>query len=283
MSTEDSGRVAVATVAAGALPGPAAGTPSEPVAVPTIAPMAAPAPGARQGAEGDGPAHALADGAHVLPESVQDLPGSAGEHRLQERLGTAARARRFYGEQVLDHVNARMREFIGRQEMFFLATADAGGSCDSTFRAGPPGFLQVLDERTLAYPDYRGNGVLASMGNIEENPHVGILLVDFFQDRVGLHVNGRAHVVDDVVMRAQYPWLPVDPVPGRRALVWVEIEVEEAYIHCAKHIPHLRKVPRRPREEGRAWGTDDVRRKGGDFFGAAAEKARREAASRACG
>ncbi|WP_190108124.1 pyridoxamine 5'-phosphate oxidase family protein [Streptomyces cinnamoneus] len=198
-------------------------------------------------------------------------PGTEGEHRLQQRLGTSGRAARFYGEQVLSHVNARMREFVARQEMFFLATADGRGGCDNTFRAGPPGFLQVLDDRTLAYPEYRGNGVLASLGNIEENPHVGILMIDFFRDRIGLHVNGRARVVDDADLRAVHPGLPVDGLPGRRPVVWVEIAVEEAYIHCAKHIPHLRKVSREPgRDDGRAWGTDDTRRKGGDFFGAAA-------------
>lgn len=219
-------------------------------------------------------------------------PGSDGEHLLQRRLGTVERADRFYDDQVLDHLNVRMREFIGRQEMFFLATADRHGECDSTFRAGPPGFLRVLDARTLAYPEYRGNGVLASLGNIEENPHLGILMVDFLRDRIGLHVNGRARVVEDAAMRAAHPGLPVDPVPGRRAVVWVEVTVEEAYIHCAKHIPHLQKVPtqRRGAADGRHrgpereaarghdrenreqdWGTDDVKRKGGDFFGAAAE------------
>lgn len=196
-------------------------------------------------------------------------PGSDGEHALQQRLGTAERAARFYGEQVLSQVNGRMREFIGRQEMFFLATADRRGECDSTFRAGPPGFLRVLDERTLAYPEYRGNGVLASLGNIEENPHVGILLMDFFRDRIGLHINGRARVVEDAMLRTAHPGLPVDGIPGRRALVWVEVTVEEAYIHCAKHIPRLHRAAER---EGRAWGTDDTRRKGGDFFGAAAER-----------
>ncbi|MFG2195590.1 pyridoxamine 5'-phosphate oxidase family protein [Streptomyces sp. NPDC048639] len=190
-------------------------------------------------------------------------------------MDTSRRADRFYEEQVLDRLNDRMREFVGRQEMFFLATADRHGECDSTFRAGPPGFLQVVDEKTLVYPEYRGNGVLASLGNIEENPHLGILMVDFLRDRIGLHVNGRARIVPDTDMRAAHPDLPVDPVPGRRAQLWVEVTVEEAYIHCAKHIPHLQKIP--PQERGRrAWGTDDVKRKGGDFFGAAAEAKERE-------
>ncbi|MFE1383562.1 pyridoxamine 5'-phosphate oxidase family protein [Streptomyces sp. NPDC058740] len=207
------------------------------------------------------------------PRTVR--PGSDGEHLVQLRTGTAERADRFYAEQVLDRLNPRMREFVARQEMFFLATADRHGACDNTFRAGPPGFLHVLDERRLAYPEYRGNGVQASVGNIEENPHVGILMVDFLRDRIGLHVNGTARTVADEVMRRDHPGLAVDPVPGRRAVIWVEITVEEAYIHCAKHIPHLQKVPRHG--SGRAWGTDDVRRKGGDFFGAAADAAGRGA------
>ncbi|ARF59607.1 pyridoxamine 5'-phosphate oxidase family protein [Streptomyces gilvosporeus] len=193
---------------------------------------------------------------------------------MQQRLGTTRRADRFYEEQVLDHLNARMQEFVARQEMFFLATADRYGECDSTFRAGPPGFVRVLDERLLAYPEYRGNGVMASIGNISENPRLGILMIDFTRDRIGLHINGRARVVLDEEMRAAHPDLPVDPVPGRRAQLWVAVEIEEAYIHCAKHIPHLQKIPARERG-ARAWGTDDFKRKGGDFFGAAAEAAER--------
>ncbi|GGT78796.1 pyridoxamine 5'-phosphate oxidase family protein [Streptomyces lateritius] len=208
-----------------------------------------------------------------MPPVRTTRPGSDGEHLVQQRMGTTERADRFYADQVLDRLNTRMREFVARQEMFFLATADRHGECDNTFRAGPPGFLQVLDDLTLAYPEYRGNGVLASLGNIEENPHVGILMVDFLRDRIGLHVNGRARIVPDDEMRRAHAGLPVDPVPGRRAQVWVEVTVEEAYIHCAKHIPHLQRVP--VGERGRAWGTDDVKRKGGDFFGAAAEAAER--------
>ncbi|MER6570769.1 pyridoxamine 5'-phosphate oxidase family protein [Streptomyces sp. NPDC001093] len=208
----------------------------------------------------------------VRPSSHRDRPGSDGEHGLQERMGTTDRAAKFYDEQVLDRLNPRMREFVARQEMFFLATSDRHGECDNTFRAGPAGFVQVFDDRTLAYPEYRGNGVLASLGNIQENPHVGILMIDFLRDRIGLHVNGRARVLSDEEMRRERPDLPVDPAPGRRARLWVEVTVEEAYIHCAKHIPHLRKVPARG---DRAWGTDDSKRKGGDFFGAAAEAADR--------
>jgi uncharacterized protein len=203
------------------------------------------------------------------PPAAGALRGD-GEYQIQQELGTTERAARFYEEQVRDRLNTRMREFIGRQEMFFLSTADGTGECDCTFRAGPPGFVLVLDEKTVAYPEYRGNGVMASLGNIRENPHVGILMVDFGRDRVGLHVNGRARIVPDELMRAWTPDLPIDPVPGRRAQVWVEVDIEEAYIHCSKHIPQLVKVPRAG-GAGRAWGTDDSRHKGGDYFGSAAE------------
>src|SRR5690349_7676082 len=116
-------------------------------------------------------------------------PSSSGERALQQALGTTARADRFYGDQVLDHLNPAMREFVARQRMFFLATSDAGGACDSTLRAGPPGLLEVLDPCTVAWPEYKGNGVMASLGNILENPHVGILMLDFVDDTIGLHVN----------------------------------------------------------------------------------------------
>ncbi|MEU6688326.1 pyridoxamine 5'-phosphate oxidase family protein [Streptomyces sp. NPDC046832] len=200
---------------------------------------------------------------------------------MQHELGTTGRADRFYDEQVLDRLNPGMREFVARQEMFFLATSDARGQCDSTFRAGPPGFLHVLDDATLAYPEYRGNGIMASLGNIRENPNVGLLMIDFAEDRIGLHVNGRAHLVPDEAMRRSRPGLPVDPLPGRRPQMWVEVQVEEAYIHCSKHIPRLLRAPLRPSsaEDGtsaaaveQAWGTDDVKRKGGDYFKAAEAK-----------
>ncbi|MGP3967889.1 pyridoxamine 5'-phosphate oxidase family protein [Streptomyces sp. 6N223] len=199
-------------------------------------------------------------------------PGSDGEHALQLRLGSEARADRFYDDQMLDHLNERMQEFVARQEWFFLGTSDRHGECDTSFRAGPPGFLRVLDEKSLIYPEYRGNGVHASLGNMAENPHAALLLMDFDRARVGLHINGRARIVPDTEMRALHPDLPVDPVPGRRAEVWVRVEVQEAYIHCAKHIPTLVKAGAR---EAGDWGTDDVRRKGGDFFGSALNAAQR--------
>ncbi|WP_425442034.1 pyridoxamine 5'-phosphate oxidase family protein [Saccharopolyspora flava] len=191
------------------------------------------------------------------------LPGSAGEHLLQRAYGSEKRARRFYDDQVLDRLNAEMKEFIGRMELAFVATSDARGECDSSLRAGPPGFIEVLDDQHVCYPEYRGNGVMASLGNISENPHVGILLVDFVTDLIGLHVNGKARIVEDADLRAIYPALPSEFDRGRTPERWVVVQVEEAYIHCRKHIPRMMPVLRE-----RTWGTDDVKRKGGDYFGA---------------
>lgn len=178
-----------------------------------------------------------------MPEHLLHQPGSAGEHRLQQAYGSTERAERFYRDQVLDHLNARMREFVARQEMAFVASSDAHGECDASFRAGPPGFLHVIDERTLAYPEYRGNGVMASLGNISENGHVGLLLVDFVHDLIGLHVNGRARIVSDAALRPAAPGLPLETAPGRRAEHWVLVDIEEAYLHCAKHIPRFIPAP----------------------------------------
>jgi hypothetical protein len=102
------------------------------------------------------------------------IPGSDGEHRLQEKYGKTTHAMAFYKHQVLDHLNSAMQAFLARQEMMFVGTADAKGYADSAFRCGHAGFVKVLDERTVAYPEYRGNGVMASLGNISENPHVGL-------------------------------------------------------------------------------------------------------------
>ncbi len=195
------------------------------------------------------------------------MPGSHGEHCLQERFGTANRARGFYDHQMLDRLNDRMQDFVRRMEMVFVATADAGGEADCSFRAGPPGFVCVLDERTVVYPEYRGNGVMGSLGNIVENGHIGLLFMDFCGDAIGLHVNGRASIVenDQLLLEPDLPGAVLDglmEVGGRKPERWVRVDVVEAYIHCSKHIPQMVKRS----EVRQAWGTDDVVRKGGDYF-----------------
>jgi predicted pyridoxine 5'-phosphate oxidase superfamily flavin-nucleotide-binding protein len=198
------------------------------------------------------------------PESVA-LPGSDGEHELQEKHNTASRANAFYRHQVLGYLNPLMQAFVTKQEMMFVGTADRRGEADTSFRAGLAGFIRVLDQKTLAYPEYRGNGVMSSLGNISENPHVGLLFVDF-TDKIGLHVNGRARIVENdeflrIVSASEPVREDIPPATGRGPERWVVVSVLEAYIHCSKHIPRMRKI-----DEEIQWGTDDVRAKGGDYF-----------------
>jgi hypothetical protein len=176
-----------------------------------------------------------------------------GERQLQDRLGTRERAEAFYTRQGLCHLNDNMQSFIGRQKMMFVATADSNGDCDNTFRAGPAGFVRVLDEEHLSWPEYRGNGVMASLGNIAENAHVGLLFIDF-HEVIGLHVNGTAEIVEDPDEQPETP-------PGLRARLWVVARVQEAYIHCAKHIPRLVEIPR---QRGRHSGVEQPKKS--DYF-----------------
>ena len=189
--------------------------------------------------------------------------GSEGEKKLQSKYETSSRANSFYKNQVLTYLNENMESFIKRMELCFIATADGKGECDSSLRSGEPNFFLVLDSKTLVYPEYRGNGVLASLGNISENPHIGLLFLDFTKDKIGLHVNGKAEIVDNdnIQFTVSDDQQVAYEREKSRAQRWVKISVEEAYIHCSKHIPLMQKV-----DQSLVWGTDDVKLKGGDYF-----------------
>ena len=195
-------------------------------------------------------------------------PGSKGEHELQKKLKTEKRALAFYNSQLLNHLNSEMCQFIAEQEMVFISTSDLEGHCDTSFRSGHAGFVAILNDKTLLFPDYRGNGVMASMGNISENPHIGMLFVDFYQSSIGLHVNGKAEILSSEELEA-YPDLfgKIKPPPKnsniRKPALWIRVAVEEAYIHCSKHIPLMQKM-----DKTIHWETDDEKLKGGDFFNA---------------
>ena len=169
-----------------------------------------------------------------------------GEHLLQEKFGTIKKAAAFYDKQLLDALNDVMKWFISEREMMFISTADGRGNCDSSFRAGGRGFVRVINEKTLIYPEYRGNGVMASLGNIVENPHIGLLFIGFEENQIGLHVNGKASILEKHELStldiSDEAISTMEEEEGRKAERWVVIEVEEAYIHCSKHIPKLQKV-----------------------------------------
>lgn len=203
------------------------------------------------------------------------LPGSHGEHALQTEFGSDKRALAFYNNQMLDVLNPAMQDFIARQTLMFIASADARGECDCSFRAGEPGFVRVVDERHILWAEYRGNGVMASGGNVRENPHMGVLLMDFDQT-IGLHINGKAHLLQDGAFTElsddlrRYVLKENASSGGKRPAFWFLLEVEEAYIHCAKHIPRMVLA-----DKVIDWGTDDDVKKGGDYFGVRAARARR--------
>lgn len=201
------------------------------------------------------------------------LPGSAGEHALQLELGNEKRALGFYNNQMLDYLNPAMQDFIKEQTIMFIASSDGHGECDCSYRAGEPGFVRVLDRKHILWPEYRGNGVMASGGNVKENPHLGILFMDFLKHTIGLHINGKAWLRPD----GDFDGLPEDvrkavaaenlSTGGKKPAFWFLVEVEEAYVHCAKHIPRFVLA-----DKDIDWGTDDEVKKGGDFFGAKLEK-----------
>lgn len=124
-----------------------------------------------------------------------------------------------------------------------------------------------MDDNYLVYPEYRGNGVLASQGNITENPHIDMIFVDFFASTVGLHVNGKAKIVEHKDMMKFKKNLPLDVLEeinseGKsRPERWIMVEIEEAYIHCSNHIRHLKKM-----YKDIASDTDDDGIKRSDFF-----------------
>ena len=193
--------------------------------------------------------------------------GSDGEKKMQELFETREDALKFYNNQMLDYLAPLMQEFILSQEMMFISTADSKGECDSSFRAGEKGFVTILDKNYLLFPEYRGNGVMASMGNISENGHVGLLFLDFFETKVGLHVNGRAKVIaKEHLEEALIPFSGTYDILKNekdrfKIVSYILVEVEEAYIHCSIHIPILKRV-----DEKDYLGKFPKYSKGGDAF-----------------
>ena len=80
---------------------------------------------------------------------------------MQDEFGISTRASGFYNNQMLSYLNPSMQEFISSQSMVSIAISDSKGECDCSFRVGSPGFIKVLTKKTLAYPEYKGNGVWA--------------------------------------------------------------------------------------------------------------------------
>ncbi len=128
-------------------------------------------------------------------EGSRTLQERFDSRRLADRLEQATLRRAFTDED---------RAFIARAPMFFLATADADGRPDCSYKGGLPGFVRVVDDATLVFPSYDGNGQFRSLGNVLVNPHVGMLFIDFEATK-RIRVNGIASIDQDDPLRPAYP------------------------------------------------------------------------------
>ena len=123
--------------------------------------------------------------------------------------------------------------------MFFLATADADGQPQCSYKGGEPGFVRVLDDRTLCFPVYDGNGMYLSLGNLQVNPRVGLLFVDF-NNPARLRLEGTAMLDEEDVLMPTYP----------EAQGVVRVAVHRVFPNCPRYIhrmelvEHSRFVPR---------------------------------------
>jgi len=121
--------------------------------------------------------------------------------------------------------------FIERAMLFFLATADAEGRPDVSHKGGPPGFVRVTGPSELAFPDYDGNGMFKSLGNITVNPHVGLLFIDFERPR-RLRVNGTASVSRDDPL--------IKTTVGAQMIV--RVSAQAIFPNCPRYIPTMKVV-----------------------------------------
>jgi predicted pyridoxine 5'-phosphate oxidase superfamily flavin-nucleotide-binding protein len=153
--------------------------------------------------------------------------------RLQDRFDTRRLADRIDERLVRDTLDADDRAFVERADMFFLATADAEGRPQCSYKGGDPGFVRVVDERTIAFPLYDGNGMYLSAGNALANPHVGLLFVDF-ERRRRMRLNGVASIDERDELLAEYP----------EAQLVVRVRATEVFPNCPRYVHEYHLVQR---------------------------------------
>ncbi len=171
------------------------------------------------------------------------MPYHEGSRRLQDRFDTRRLADRIDERIVHETIDEDDRAFIEGCDMFFIATSDADGQPQCSYKGGDPGFVRVLDERTIAFPVYDGNGMYLTAGNALVNPRVGLLFIDF-ERRRRLRLNGLASVADDDPLLAEYP----------EAQLVVRVAATEVFPNCPRYIHEYRLVQRSrfvPHEECR--------------------------------
>ena len=163
-------------------------------------------------------------------------PYHPASRRLQGRFDTRRLADRLNERFLADPtIGEGDRAFIEERDMFFLATADAEGRPQCSYKGGEPGFVRVLDEHTIAFPNYDGNGMYLSMGNVLENLHVGLLFIDFTSERPSrLRVNGVASIDEHDELTPTYPG----------AQFVVRVRATQVFPNCPRYIHRMALLER---------------------------------------
>ncbi|MCC7088801.1 MAG: pyridoxamine 5'-phosphate oxidase family protein [Chloroflexi bacterium] len=125
------------------------------------------------------------------------------------------------------------RAFIERMDMFFIATQGANGGLDCSYKGGEPGFVRVIDDHTIAFPNYDGNGQYMTGGNILETGKVGLLFIDF-QNQWRVRVNGTATIDFEDPLKSEWP----------EAQFVVRVTAEEVFPNCPRYIHKMELVER---------------------------------------
>jgi predicted pyridoxine 5'-phosphate oxidase superfamily flavin-nucleotide-binding protein len=157
----------------------------------------------------------------------------SGSRSLQDKFDTRRLADRLEDVKVSETIGDGDRAFIESMDMFFLATADREGRPNCSYKGGEPGFVRVLDERTLAFPAYDGNGMFVSAGNVLVNAEVGLLFISFERQR-RLRLNGTASIDPDDELMPTWPG----------ALFVVRVRAREVFPNCPRYIHRYELVER---------------------------------------
>ena len=160
---------------------------------------------------------------------------SPAARALQDQFDTRRLADRLDEVTVHDRFTPADRSFIEGLDMFFLATVDETGQPTCSYKGGDPGFVTVVDSRTLAFPNYDGNGMYLSMGNVDATHRVGLLFLDFEHQR-RMRVDGTAERRRDDPLLARYP----------EAQFVVRVSAERIYPNCPRYIHKYQLVERSP-------------------------------------
>jgi uncharacterized protein len=158
---------------------------------------------------------------------------SPAARALQDRFDTRRLADRLADVKVHDRFTPQDVAFLERLDMFFLATVDEQGQPTCSYKGGDPGFVTVVDERTLAFPNYDGNGMYLSMGNVDATRRVGLLFIDLEQQR-RIRVDGTAELWHESPLLARYP----------EAQFVIRVHAERIYPNCPRYIHKYRLVER---------------------------------------